>query len=324
MILVTGCNGLLGARLVKKLTDSGEKVRCLDFEKSPETPASVEFIEGDIYNALLLPEICRGVDTVFHLMDVKSSKRRGRRFMKKINVKSIQPFLMAAQAAGAGKFVFLSTYEVYGAVEKLPIGESGVKVMKPVTRYGKDKLKGEKTCLDFMKENKMSVTIFRLSPMLGPGTRNPIALITLLMATGMEEANRLYVADQGENRFQLLHPEDAADALFIAYKSSAAAGKIYNLGSDDVPSQMGQIKAVKEKAKLDAAIMHLSSSKAKFRSFFLRPLKIDYLSRGHVMYLLTDLILDCTAAKHDLKWQPKYGNVDIILETIEWYRKEKL
>jgi nucleoside-diphosphate-sugar epimerase len=165
--------------------------------------------------------------------------------------------------------------------------------------------------------------MFRPAPIIGAGTHNPIVLITLLMAMAMEEANRLYVAGHGENRFQLLHPEDAAAALLTAHRGNAY-GKIYNLGSDDVPTQMQQIEEVKKRASLDATIMHLTTSKAKFRSFFLKPFKIDYLNKGHVMYLLTDLILDCTLAKHELAWQPKHGNIDIILETIEWYKKEKL
>ncbi len=323
MILVTGSNSLLGTKLVKKLLESGEQVRCLDLEKPRDVPAGIEFVEGDNLDALILGKACTGADTVFHLMDVKSSKHHGRRFMRKINIKGTGILLKAAQAAGVKKFIFLSSYEVYGAVKNLPIGESDLKVLKPLTRYGKDKLKAEKMCLEYIKMKKMGITIFRPSPIMGAGTRNPIALITLLMAMGMEEANRLYVAGHGENRFQLLHPEDAAAAFMTAHKGSAY-GKIYNLGSDDVPPQMQQIEEVKKRANLDATIMHLSTSKAKFRSFFLKPFKIDYLNKGHVMYLLTDLILDCTLAKHELAWQPKYGNVEIILETIEWYKKEKL
>jgi len=324
MILVTGCSSLLGVRLVKKLVAGGEKLRCLDLDKPRDIPAGIEFVEGDILDEINLGKLLRDVDLIFHLMDVKSPKRHGRRYMKKINVKGVRNLLKAANAAGVKKMVFLSTYEVYGTVKNIPVGEYDLKKMKPATRYGKDKLRAEKICLECTTANKMNIAIFRPSPMVGPGTRNPITLITLLMAMGMEEANRIYVAGHGENRFQLLHPEDAADAFFMAYKSGAAYGKIYNLGSDDVPEQMEQIIEVKEKAKLDSTIMHLSTKKAKLRSFVLKPFKIDYLNKGHVMYLLTDLILDCQAAKKDLGWRPKYGNVDIILETIEWYRREKL
>jgi nucleoside-diphosphate-sugar epimerase len=324
MILVTGSSSLLGVRLVKKLVAGGEKVRCLDLEKPRDIPAGVEFIQGDILDEDILEKLFRGIDMIFHLMDVKSPKHRGRRYMRKINIKGLKRLIGAAQAAGVKKMIFLSSYEVYGTVKNLPVGEYDLKKMKPVTRYGKDKLKDEKICLETIKANKMNIAIFRPSPMMGPGTRNPITLITLLMAMGMEEANRVYVVGHGENRFQLLHPQDAADALYLAYKSGKAYGRIYNLGSDNVPEQMELITEVKEKAKLDSRIMHLSTLKARFRSFFLKPFKIDYLNKGHVMYLLTDLILDCQAAKNDLGWQPKYGNVDIVLETIDWYRKEKL
>jgi nucleoside-diphosphate-sugar epimerase len=324
MILVTGCNSLLGTRLVRRLAESGEKVRCIDLEKPAGLPSGAEFIEGDILDNIVLGKICRGIDAIFHLMDVKSPKHHGRRYMKKINVKGVRLILKAANAAGVKRFIFLSTYEVYGTPKNLPVGEYDLKIMKPLTRYGKDKLKAEKICREYIKANKMSIAMFRPTPMVGPGTRNPIALITLLMAMGMEEANRVYVAGHGENRFQMLHPEDAASALFQAYKTGAGYGKVYNLGSDNVPTQMEQITQIKEKAKLDATVMHLSTSKAKFRSFFLKPFKIDYLNKGHVVYLLTDLILNCEAARTDLGWQPKHGNVDIVLETIEWYRKEKL
>ncbi|MBP7738334.1 MAG: NAD(P)-dependent oxidoreductase [Spirochaetes bacterium] len=323
MVLVTGSNSLLGTKLVKKLLESGEQVRCLDLEKPRDLPSGVEFVEGDNLDALLLGKACAGINTVFHLMDVKSPKHHGRGFMRRVNVKGTGMLLKAAQAAAVKKFVFLSTYEVYGQVKNLPIGESDLKVLKPVTRYGKDKLKAEKLCQEQIKLKKMAISMFRPAPIIGAGTHNPIVLITLLMAMAMEEANRLYVAGHGENRFQLLHPEDAAAALLTAHRGNAY-GKIYNLGSEDVPTQMQQIEEVKKRANLDATIMHLSTSKAKFRSFFLKPFKIDYLNKGHVMYLLTDLILDCTLAKHELAWQPKYGNVDIILETIEWYKEEKL
>lgn len=324
MVLVTGCNSLLGGKVVKLLLDKGETLRCLDTEKPRDLPAGVEFIPADDVDEASLKKACQGADTVFHLLDVKTAKHHGRRHMRRVNVKWSRILIKAALAAGVKKFIFLSSYEVYGRVKKLPVGESDIKKLKPVTRYGKDKLKIEKLCLEHMKKNRFDITMFRPAPIVGPGTRNPITLITLLMALGMEDANRIYVAGHGENRFQMLHPDDAADAIVRAYKSGATRGRIYNLGSDNVPTQMAQVLEVKKKAGLDSAVMHLSTSKAKFRSFFLKPFKIDYLNKGHVMYLLTDLILDCTAAKTDLGWQPITGNVDMIVETIDWYRKEKL
>jgi UDP-glucose 4-epimerase len=322
MILVTGSNSLLGKSLVRLLAERGEKIRCLDLEKPAAPPAGAEFIAGVSLEKKAMAHVFSEVEAVFHLLDVKSQKHGGRRFMKRINVKYTAGLLEAARAAGVKKFIFQSSYEVYGRAGDIPIDESSP--LKPVTRYGRDKLKAEKHVLQFAEHEGSEVTIFRPAPIVGPGTRNPIALITLLMALGMEEANRIYVAGKGGNRHQLLHPDDAAGAFMIAYAQGASNRAIYNIGSDNVHPQIDEIHAVKEKAGLDFAVKRLSPSYAKFLSAFLKPFKIDYLTKGHVVYLLSDLLLDCAAAKRDLGWRPEYGNVDIILETIKWYREERL
>ncbi len=322
MVLITGSSSLLGRTLMKKLINSGEKVRCLDFEKPKDLPAGVEFIQSNIVDDPAIGKACRNTDAVFHLLDVKSTRRGGRRFMKKLNVRGTKILLEAAEAAGVKKFIFQSSYEVYGGIKKFPSAEGAP--LKPATRHGKDKLRAENHCRRYIKDGSMEVTIFRPAPLVGPGTRNPITLITLLMALGMEEANRVYVAGHGENRFQLLHPDDAASAFIKAYESSASKGKVYNLGSDDVPMQIDQVLAVMEKANLDCAMKHVTTYRTKFLSLLLRPINVDYLTRGHVIYLLTNLVLDCQAAKTDLGWQPSRGNVDIILETVKWYKEELL
>src|SRR3990172_5439108 len=224
MILVTGSNSLVGGKLVKILTDSGEKVRCLDFEKPKNIPHGAEFIQGVNLDAKTFENSCRDAAAVFHLLDVKSQKHGGRRFMKKINAEYTRSLLQAARAAGVKKFIFQSSYEVYGRIDDIPSDESAP--LTPSTRYGRDKLKAEKFFRQFIEDGGMDVIIFRPSPVVGPGTRNPIALITLLMALGMEEANRIYVAGNGENRFQLLHPDDAASAFMLAYRSGSSKGKI--------------------------------------------------------------------------------------------------
>jgi len=182
MVLVTGSNSLLGTRLVAKLAGAGEKVRCLDMEKPENLPAGVEFFDGDILDAMVLGKVCKGVDAVFHVMDVKSPKHFGRRYMRRINIKGTRMLLRAANAAGIKRMIFVSTYEVYGTVKNLPLGENDIKIMKPITRYGKDKLRAEKICQEYVNANKMAVTMFRPAPMVGPGTRNSIVLISLLMA----------------------------------------------------------------------------------------------------------------------------------------------
>jgi nucleoside-diphosphate-sugar epimerase len=322
MVLVTGCGGFLGKKLATRLLMENVQVRGISPDRPRDLDPRVELIVGNPLDERLMRKACEGVDTVFHLHDIKGTKHHSRMEMKKANIQGTRSTLTIAERAGVKKFFFLSTYEVYGSTKKIPTRQDDPR--RPKSRYGKDKLKGELACMDFMKKGTMAVTIFRPAPIIGPGTNNPVVLIALLMALGMGEDNRLYVAGNGDTKFQLLHPDDAIEAFVKAMKAPAAAGAVYNLGSDNVMTQMEQTVKIKELAQLDSVIRHLSSNKTKFLSTALRPFKVSYLTKEHVFYLLNNMLLDCQKAKTDLAWEPGKTNTEILLETIRWYENEKL
>ena len=321
MILITGSNSYLGCKLLKRLLGAGNNIRCLDLYQPKDLPQGVEFFQGDVLDEIVLKKALNGVKTVFHFMDVTNPRKTGRRYMKRINVNGTKKILDAAKRAKVKRFFFLSSYEIYGKHKELPIRQDARK--RPTTRYGRDKLKAEAACWAYIKSD-MEVTIFRPAVICGPGIDDPIILITLFMALGMDDANRLYIAGDGDTRFQLLHPDDAVEAFMRAFLKDETKGKLYNLGSDNVPTQMELIVHIKDEAKLNVTIKHLTPKKTKILSFLLRPFKINYLTREHLYMLFNNILLDCQLAKKDLGWQPTKDNVQIITETIEWYKKEKL
>ncbi len=237
--------------------------------------------------------------------------------MKRVNIRGTRRLLDAAGAAGVSKFFFLSSYEVYGKTGEGPHG--GV-------------CRGENEARDGVRRGQAQSRAPLHGTPTGPHggdrcsgprpswapARNPHhPHHPPSPALGVEEANRVYVAGHGENRFQLLHPDDAAEALMLACRSAVTAGKVYNLGSDDVPMQMEQMLEIKEKARLDAEI-DTFRPRGRWLSASPGPSRSITLTRGHVLYLLANLILDCRAAKTDLGWEQR--NVDILLETMRWYR----
>ena len=322
MVLVTGCNSLTGQKLVEKLLTDGNKVRCFDFEKPGDLTKNVDFIEGDLTDIITLQKVCKDVDVIFHLQGMPIKNQHSRKVMNKNNVQGTQNIITIAHKLQVEHFYFLSSYEIYGKTKGSPTKPDDRK--KPNTLYGKDILKAEKYCWEVQKKNQLPITIFRPARIIGPGTDDPLVLITLFMALGMDNANRLYLAGNGDNKFQLLHPEDAADAIFKAFKKGNTAGRIYNLGSDNVHTQMEQIVKIKETSQLDCEIKNLSPDFTKFLSIILKPFNIHYLTKEHVIMLLNNVLLDCQDVKQDLAWQPQHDNIQIMLETIEWYKKEKL
>lgn len=322
MVLVTGCNSLIGITLIQRLLKDGVQVRAIDTWKEKGFPESVDFLQGSVLDEELLLSASEGVDTIFHLKDIESPVHDGRRHMRKVNIRGTENILKAAKENSVKKIIFQSTGEVYGNRKTMLIKEDDPR--KPVTPYGKDKLKAEKLCFKAIEENSLDITIFRPTIVGGANLEEPLILVILYMALAMGDASRLYIAGDGDTRFQLVHPGDVVDAMIAATKIHSARGKVYNLGSDNVPTQMEQIVKVKEKARLDCQIKHISASAAKISSVLLKPLKINYLRKEHIMFLLSNFVLDCDNAKKDLNWAPTKNNIDIFLEAIQWYETEKL
>ncbi len=322
MVLVTGCNGLIGKKLIDRLLGDGEPVRGLDFWRDRNLAAGVEFFEGTVLDDELLLDATADVDTVYHLMDIYNTTHNSRRRMRRINTTGTEKLLAAARDNHVRKVVFLSSGEVYGMSDDMPIGIGDP--LHPVTRYGKDKVKAEKICQAAIENDGMDITIFRPTIMAGPGIDDPLILIILYMAMAMGDGNRFYVGGDGSSRFQLVHPDDVVDALIRAKDRTGSRGGVYNLGSDNVPTQIEQVERIKKTARVDGAIHVLSPAITRLLSIVLRPFNINYLSKEHVIFILSNFVLDCSTTKTDLGWSPTRDNVAMMAEAVEWYRKEKL
>ncbi len=321
MILITGSNSLLGKALVEKFTQNGEKVRCYDQYKPESIPDGVEFIQGDLFTTKRINIACKGADTIIHLMDKSIPRKIGRAKMRKINVSGTRNLLNAAKKFKINRFIFLSTYAVYGKTLSFPLKEEDKK--KPYTPYGKDKLKAEILCEAFAKKNKINLSVIRPSVITGPNVRNSSILITLYMAMGLGNDNVMYLSGDGDTRFQLLSPDDAAEAFFKVYKAGAKAhGLTFNAGSNNVPTQMEQIVKIKEKKKLDFAVKHITKMKARFYALLFKPSKVNYFTKEHYLFIFYSVYLDCHRLKTVTGWEPKKDNLQILSETVDWYKSK--
>lgn len=322
MILLTGCGTLLGQKLMEALQKKGETLRCFDFYKPSGFPEGIDFFKGDPLNTQQLKKALKGVHTVFHFMDIKRPGIKGRRYMKKVNVTGTANLLTAARNAGVKRFFFLSSHSVYGKKKALPLRQDDWK--RPVTAYGRDKLKGETLCWKYIEKNYMAVTIFRPAPVLAPYIEDPAVLTILFMALGMKEENRLYISNNGNTRYQLLHIDDAIRAFMTAFSSRKASGKAYNIGSDNVPTQIEEIVKVRDRLKIDPPVTYIQPWKARLYHLLFRPTKSSLFTREHLIYLIHGMIMDCQRIKDDLGWKPEKDNIEILTETAQWYMKEKL
>ncbi len=321
MILITGSNSLLGRSLAEKLISAGEKIRCLDFFEPEQKPDGAEYVTGDILAPLELNGIFDNVKTLFHLKEKLRPGSHGRKLMKEINIRGTENIIRMAADSGVENIFMLSSYAVYGRQKTIPISED--RWREPANAFGKDKLRSEELLRRHTGNTSIGTTVIRPAVITGPGTGDPIILQTMYMAMGIGEENIVYISGNGDSRFQLLDIDDAAEAFILAYRSDKSAGKVYNIGSDDVPSHREEAEKLREQLNLDYTIKSYSPFRLKLLSLLLRPAGVKYFTGEHLAYMQKNMILDCGRIKDDLGWEPRKNNIDILSDTARWYWEEK-
>lgn len=318
MDLVTGGTGFLGRTLVNELVKRGKKVRVFDLEKLIELPSEVEFIKGDIRDYQVVEKACEDIDVVYHLVALMPQRKADKKTMVDVNVVGTENVLKASLEKGLKKVVFLSSSEVYGAPEKIPITEDSK--LNPIGEYGKNKVEAEKLCLKYYKEKGLPVVILRPMTIVGPGI--DIEPFPTILERG-SKGKALFMIGDGSQRFQMVDVVDCAEACILAAEKDEATEEIFNLGSESVPSFRELAEEIKKHAQSKSRIYSVNPKLAKA---FLRILDIFGLSpleKDHYMLIEIEFVLDISKAKKILGWSPRKNNFQMAKEIFDWYIQDQ-
>ena len=101
MIFVTGATGLVGSFILKKLLKEGLKVKALKREKSDlslveDVYEQVEWVNGDLLDAVLLSRELDGIETVFHCAALVSFDNKQKELLEDINITGTENIVNAA------------------------------------------------------------------------------------------------------------------------------------------------------------------------------------------------------------------------------------
>ncbi|HTS45559.1 MAG TPA: NAD-dependent epimerase/dehydratase family protein [Puia sp.] len=119
-VLVTGGTGFLGAYIIKELLDKNHQVRAIKRNSPlpffiPETVLNkVEWVTGDILDAVSLEEAMDGVDAVIHAAAKVSFIARERRQMYKTNIEGTANVVNASLEKKIKKLVHVSSVAALG------------------------------------------------------------------------------------------------------------------------------------------------------------------------------------------------------------------
>ena len=229
-VLVTGGTGFLGGRLVERLVAAGRAVTVVSRSARPGLAArGVRVVVGELHDEAVCAEAARGAATVFHVAARVGVWGRYADFYRD-NVLGTRALLAAARRAGVGRFVHTSTPSVVyngrdlaGADEALPL-TTDCPSAYPLTKALAE--------AEALAANTAEFRVCALRPHLIWGVGDPHLVPRIL---DRARAGRLRIVGEGKNLVDMVHVENAADALLLAERAlgrpgqaaGAAAGRAY-------------------------------------------------------------------------------------------------
>lgn len=241
-IVVTGGAGFIGSNFVRRTLEDaypgleGSRVIVLDaltYSGNRENLAPVagsdrlEFVHGDIRDSALLDRLLPRVDAIVHFAaesHVDRSVLDASAFVE-TNVLGTQRLLDGALRHGVGRFVHVSTDEVYGSIAEGSWDEE--QPLQPNSPYSASKAGSDLLVRAYHRTHGLDVSITRCSNNYGP-YHFPEKLIPLFV-TNLIDGAHVPLYGTGENVRDWLHVDDHTRGIALVLVSGGA-GEVYNIG----------------------------------------------------------------------------------------------
>lgn len=317
-ILITGAAGFIGANFVRMLIERGENVKLVALDKLTyagnlanllgllDRSDRLVFVRGDICDATLVTDLfdrysIREVVNFAAESHVDRSILGSGPFVQ-TNVVGTQVLLDVAKAKGIGKFLQVSTDEVYGSLpeDKPEIRFTEQTPLAPNSPYSASKAAADCLVRSYYHTFNLPVLITRCSNNYGP-YQFPEKLIPLFV-TNLIEGKKVPLYGDGMNVRDWLYVEDHCEALWTVL-NRGRVGEVYNIGGDnEIPNKKITETILREMDKAwEQSVQYVKDRPGHDRRY----------------------AIDATRIKRELGWSPKRRFDEAIKATIEWYRSHE-
>ncbi|MEU6040965.1 dTDP-glucose 4,6-dehydratase [Actinomadura sp. NPDC047616] len=313
-ILVTGGAGFIGSEFVRATLreelpgSAGAHVTVLDRLAYAGNPRNLDpvaghpryrFVYGDIRDPFAVDDVVRGHDVIVHFAaesHVDRSVRSGRPFVGS-NVFGTQVLLEAAQRHGVGRFVHVSTDEVYGSIDHGSWTEDTP--LNPTSPYAASKAASDLVALAWHRTRGLDVVVTRCSNNYGP-YQYPEKVIPRFV-TNLLDGVPVPLYGTGANVRDWLHVSDHCRGIQMVMRSGRP-GEIYHIGGGTELTNAELTARLLEACGVGwEMVEHVAD----------RP--------GHDLRYS----LDITKIREELGYAPQVGLDVGLAATVEWYRANR-
>ncbi|WP_183218123.1 dTDP-glucose 4,6-dehydratase [Actinoplanes campanulatus] len=311
-IFVTGGAGFIGSAYVRALLQdeypgmAGASVTVLDLlsysgnrDNLPLSDSRLRFIEGDISDSDLLQDLLPGHDAIVHFAAESHVDRSisGALPFVTTNVLGTQVLLDAARAAGVGRFVHVSTDEVYGSIAEGSWTETWP--LAPNSPYAASKAGSDLLALAAHRTHGMDVVVTRCSNNYGPH-QFPEKVIPLFV-TNLLDGKPVPLYGDGGNVRDWLHVADHCRGIQLVLEKGRS-GEVYHIGGGTELSNRELTERLLEACGAGWDMVRPVADR-----------------KGHDRRYS----LDISKISEELGYSPRVGLADGLAATVAWYRDNR-
>jgi len=287
-------------------------VRQIDMAGGPDTLAI------DVRDRARLEEAVDGADVIYHLAAAQRMKPQFKDLDEdeifRMNLDGVRDVLEAAERRRVRKVVWISSSGVYGVPQRVPCDEGHP--TEPLGAYGRSKLEGERLCREAVARG-LDVTVLRPMSLFGPHMTGVFPLLFDWVRTNRP----VYLLGRGKNRVQMASAADVAAACVRAAERPGSRGAVLNIGGppERVPTVEEQVRALIAHAGSSSAVVRVPAGALRMAARALHVVGLSPIVPEHYLLADSNFILDITAARTVLGWEPAYDNVAMMNAAYDSY-----
>lgn len=311
--LVTGGGGFIGSHLVEALLARGNDVVVLDSLSTGQLPnlevarthPNFRFVQGSVFDELLVDELVHECDTIVHLAAAVGVRLIMEEPLRSLNT-NIRGAEIVIEAAlhYRRKILLASTSEIYGKNSAVPLKETSDCILGSPTvprwAYSTAKAMAEILAFAYHQERNLPAAVVRFFNTVGPRQSPAYGMVIPRLVEQALAGRPLTIYGDGSQTRCFCHVSDVIAALLAVLEHPDAVGEIFNIGSDEEVTILELSQRILEHTGSSSEIQLIPFEQAFQSAFEDIPRRVPDTSKVRAL----------------TGWQPTLTLDDILQETI--------